>query len=193
LPKSPLSLGHYIEPDRVQTVSPTPISTIPVTFGPHEADWWMVVVTCLGAVASLAVAIVALQSARQAKRVADASKEQRDEERSHAYDLRMEEAIAGLLVGLSAAMKEIKHAASVGAKMPGVEAVLPAMQLVRLRANEEDSLVIQAIATDLSRLDALKAAAPLYDQTADLMIKIREWHNGECTSSGFIGWVAGRK
>ncbi|MDI6024488.1 hypothetical protein QBL02_13150 [Leucobacter sp. UT-8R-CII-1-4] len=46
------------------------IKEIPVTFGPHIADWWMVGVTATSAVASLVLGIAAICNGRRATSIA---------------------------------------------------------------------------------------------------------------------------
>ena len=46
---------------------------IPVTFGPHQADWWMVGVTAASVAVSVWLAFLALGNARTAKEIANES------------------------------------------------------------------------------------------------------------------------
>ncbi len=42
------------------------LDPLPVSFGPHEADWWMVGLTALGILATLAIALLTLRANRTA-------------------------------------------------------------------------------------------------------------------------------
>lgn len=57
------------------TPTPTPIPLpLPVSFGPHEADWWMVVLTAAGIIATIWIALLTYR----ANMAADASRQVAD-------------------------------------------------------------------------------------------------------------------
>lgn len=170
--------------------SPVPLP-LPVSFGPHEADWWAVAVTALGAIASLIVAIAALLSAREAKRVAHASEGDRMRQLQREYELRMEDAVASFLVGTTEFMKNVRTVKT-HAKPPMMDPVVSAIQVPRLRARGDDARVFAAIADDLSRLSKVAVALDLYNGLASLVIKVREWRSGEHSASEMLAWLAGR-
>lgn len=73
---------------------------LPVSFGPHEADWWMVVVSAVAALASIAVAIVAVRTASEARRISAQTEKERmvaDKRREElAYAQRLDDSIVRL-------------------------------------------------------------------------------------------------
>lgn len=92
-------------------------SAVPVEFGPHEADWWMVGVSALAAVASLVLALFAWLTSREAKGQAKASERARREEQIQAqtrrdfeledkrrfeYELRLDDAVADMFQSIAA-------------------------------------------------------------------------------------------
>lgn len=118
------------------------MSALPVTFGPHEADWWMVVVTSLGMVGTIVTAIFAIVSARQAREIARGSEAARVATEARLareqYELALRSATVELLRALGEYNVEHDRATKQGDPLPSLFSVMGALQAFGLIVDESD-------------------------------------------------------
>ncbi|GGM64776.1 hypothetical protein [Microbacterium saperdae] len=154
---------------------------LPVTFGPHEADWWMVVVTSIGVVGTIVTAIFAIVSARQARAIAEASEKARVEaERRRIweeYELALRAATVDLLRSLGEYNVEHDRASKAGEAKPALFSVMSSLQAFGLIVNENDLPAFRLFWRWMNV--AQKNVAERRVLIRRLMNCIRKWKRGE--------------
>lgn len=173
--------GHHATADRV--LSMLMPSTFEVSFGPHVADWLMVVVTGLGVLASVGVALVALSASADARKIAAASEAARVEERAtrktEEYEANLDEGVAAFLTGVADHLVPIRAAIAAKQSAPDAGPLVTSIQLFRLRARGEDAEVAASVATLLRESSSRsKSARDQHIALSDLVILVREWRTG---------------
>lgn len=174
----------------ISTPLPTPF---PVTFGPHEADWLMVIVTFLGALASAVVAVSALVTSRRAEATANASEEARksaEEDREEwEYRLRFEDSLVTLMVDIGAYLERLGKARTAGVEAPSMDPLLASIEVVQLRARGDDKLTLdrarRAFSVAFQTEDNLGRRAVL----ANLLKQLRKVADGTLDVTAFEQWV----
>jgi hypothetical protein len=185
---------------------PTTFLTIPVSFGPHEADWWMVAVTMFGALTSLAVAISAFISARRARLIADRSEARRNEiegnRTAQAYAERLDTALARLVSAISDQFAPIRDWLSTAEEVddfnvtdrfgdpaypdrPSFDAIDAASQLVRMIARGDDVPVAREIAFSLEQIETMPVRTQ-QNRLKSLVRAIRAWRAEELPAAAVI-------
>lgn len=174
------------------------IKEIPVTFGPHKADWWMVGVTFASAAASAAVAFFAWRTSRDAKNLAEESdKTQRElhtKSLADEYSTRFNAAIAAFLRQVAAFREPIMsyldecERVEISNRLdpatgellyppaPPLEAISIELEVMYLIADSTDYPVIEAID---STLDSIANAQPYrqWPLLVQLLTTIRRWRS----------------
>ena len=190
--------------------TPTPFPVpLPVSFGPHEADWWMVWVTGAGVVVTLFVAISAVFTARSAKNMAKDTEDARQTAEMHRaqreYAFRLDDALAALLTEIAAYFAPLRDwldeedeaslhnrvdqfGELVVSAVPQLDAVDARAQIVRMVAVKGDAEVAREIAHTIAAIRNLppgRRTAPLQG----LVHVIREWRAGERPPQNAIDWL----
>lgn len=182
---------------------------LPVSFGPHEADWWMVWVTAAGVIVSLVVAISAVIAARSARDIALRSENARVSSEanriSREYQTRLDDALAALLTSIADHFGPLRDWQSEvdDAEMhnrsdrmgdllvstpPALDAVDTRAQIVRMVAIDGDA----EVAREISHMIAAVNAQPPYRRDRPLqglVHTIREWRAGERPAPETINWL----
>lgn len=183
---------------------------LPVTFGPHEADWWMVAVTALAMAASVVVAVSAINAARQARTIAERSETARlqleSDRASREYDDRLDGTLARLLTAVAQQFDPIREWLSAAdhvethnitdnfgdlayPERPTMDTIDVEVQLVRMAARDDDAVVARELAHAL----ALVGNQPVYEQRVLLKAivrVVREWRSGEKAPEIAIAWFS---
>lgn len=187
-------------------LTPTPL---PVTFGPHDADWWLVWITAAGVVASLVVAISAVLAASSANDIATKSEKARlkseDDRVDREYHVRLDDALASLLTAIADYFAPLRDWQSevddaemhnrldpngdlVVSQPPALDTVDARAQIVRMVAIDSDA----EVAREMAHMIAAVNNQPPYRRDTPLrglVHTIREWRAGERSALNTTEWL----
>lgn len=182
---------------------------LPVEFGPHEADWWMVWVTGASAFISLAIAIVAITGARQARGIAKQSEAERLETENRrerfAYESRLDDALANLFQAIAehfGPLKQWMDRAELVEERgytdnfgdldyppnPDMDHVEAQAEVVRMIARGEDADVARELAFGIT-LTSNASGRRRWLQLKGLMQAIREWRSGAANTLDTLAYL----
>lgn len=172
--------------------TPIPVP-LPVAFGPHEADWWMVAITLVAAIASVAVAISAFVTSSRAQRTANDSEAARvqaeiDRE-AWEYRLRYEDALISFMSDVGAYLDRLADARSVGGGKPSLDPLVASLEIVRLRARGTDRETMDGVRRIFSVAFKMRGTGRVRLLISKLLKKVREVTDGSIGQDEFEQWV----
>lgn len=163
-------------------------TALPVTFGPHEADWWMVGASAAAAIGTTAAAFAAFRGASKAQEIADTNAKARiddnDARVKERYDDLRRDATVTLLTALAMYIREADEARAASMPTPSMAAILGALEPLGVALSDGDFLAygvfrkwLDVAARDRSRRRAL---------VRSLMTTVLKWGRGELSDEALL-------